>query len=137
MVGHKETHGVAFYAQPYRSSRAARVPVHIGKAFLNGAKYGNFQFDGQPPQSLRQVQIHSDATSLREAISKPANGGQQTHLVEHWRMQQMREGADLFDAAINKFPALRNCVSSAVIQIRGIARKVRKIHLHCGENLAE
>src|SRR6267143_388026 len=81
---------------------ASRVPVNVRQAFLQNAKYREFHLVRKFGNICRHIQIDLNAAAFRKTVQVPRHYGLQPNFIEQWRMQQMRDHANLAHGSLQK-----------------------------------
>ena len=76
-------------------SLCASVAVDIGERFLDEAEENEFDLARETSEVVGNFDIDRKAGAFREASGIPIDGRAQATLVEQWRVEEVRGGADL------------------------------------------
>src|ERR1700730_4930543 len=84
---------------------AARMSLDIGQTLLKDSEQDQFSVPREPTELLRSLETSFDSATFRETFQVPRDRGIEPHLFEHWRVQEIGNGADFFYARVNKICA--------------------------------
>src|ERR1700730_6857740 len=116
--------------------RTVRVPMNIGKAFLHDAKNLGLQVPRQTAKVFRNIEVDCDLATLGEAFDVPSQRGTKSGFIQQWRMQQIRNGANVGAHVVDERGAVRD-EAGGLAQALELRTHGRKIHGKRGEGLAD
>lgn len=92
------------------------MPVDIRQALLKNSEDSHLDVPRQPSDVGLNFSIHANAAAFGESLHVPFDGGLQSHLLEHRRIQEIRDGANLADAFVRNPNAFGELIAGALQQ---------------------
>src|SRR5580658_5091456 len=80
------------------------MTMDVRQAFLHQAEYGEFHVRGEPSEVAGNIQLDTKSAALLQSLQVPAKCRRKSHLVQHWRVQQIRRSAYLSSQTLNQIP---------------------------------
>ena len=119
LVGDVQLHIAGFVFEAQNCRPASGVAVDVLKPLLDDPKQRDFDRMGKSRQVLRKIQFERNAGCFGVAVGQGAERGGQPKLVEQGRVEQIRQVADLPDAAIGEGDALLDGLSNRRVNRAG------------------
>ena len=112
------------------------MAMHIGKALLHYAKEAQLQLSRKPAHLFGHIEANFDPAALAKPRHVPGKNTGQTELLEQWRMEKVRDCADLGERLIDEFRAFLEVGSSAGIDGLEMLPCKREVQFGHGKQLA-